>query len=99
MAWQARSIKDIRDSSENELEDFNSNIRSNLSIIKGFNDILKSKSMGIAISNIENALDCYNKSTLGNLEDLKGTETAISNSVNEIGDSKYDLSLVIEGVR
>lgn len=99
MAWQARSLKDIRNSSENELEDFNSNIRSNLSIIKGFNDILKSKSMGIAISNIENALDCYNKSTLGNLEDLKGTETAISNSVNEIGDSKYDLSLVIEGVR
>lgn len=99
MAWEARSLKDIRNSSENELEDFNSNIRSNLSIIKGFNDILKSKSMGIAISNIENALDCYNKSTLGNLEDLKGTETAISNSVNEIGDSKYDLSLVIEGVR
>lgn len=99
MSWEARSLKDIRNSSENELEDFNSNIRSNLSIIKGFNDILKSKSMGIAISNIENALDCYNKSTLGNLEDLKGTETAISNSVNEIGDSKYDLSLVIEGVR
>lgn len=99
MSWEARSLKDIRNSSENELEDFNSNIRSNLSIIKGFNDILKSKSMGIAISNIENALDCYNKSTLENLEDLKGTETANTNTLNDIKDSIEDLRKTYKEIR
>ena len=36
MSWEARSLKDIRNSFDNDLEDLNSKINSNLGILTTF---------------------------------------------------------------
>ena len=99
MSWEARSLKDIRNSFDNDLEDLNSKINSNLGILKDFNNILKRKSISIAISNIEDALASYNISTLDNIKDLQGTETANTNTLNDIKDSIEDLRKTYKEIR
>ena len=99
MAWEARNLKDIRNSFDNDLEDLNSKINPNLGILKDFNNALKIKSISIAISNIEDALANYNISTLDNIKDLQGTETANTNTLNDIKDSIEDLRKTYKEIR
>ena len=99
MPWEARNLKDIRNSFDNDLEDLNLKINPNLGILKDFNNTLKIKSISIAISNIEDALANYNISTLDNIKDLQGTETANTNTLNDIKDSIEDLRKTYKEIR